>query len=370
MPTSHKPTIKGLALIGALLLAACRTGPAPTATLMPSVPPAPSATPTANVEPSPGFLIAAPDKSLMFVGFDGQPLPLGAAAETRYVLADLSVDPGWVQAYAVGPQGARRLDFVPRVINGFAAYQPPNAEGKLAWVTWSSQGNTGPVDSQIFVSGLDGSQAYAALKDSGDGILSVVRWSADGQRLYFSRESMGIGGYILFGGYSNLWEMNVADASTREIVPGANTNICLDDISPDESQVAQHCSRQTIGVLSPAGGGETQIQPPPEVTEFHQLGDARFSPDGSRLAFGLARGDVEHEDDEQGWVAVSQGMSGPAKLVATSPAKDYFSVWGWLDDQTLILQSRNATPGVWLVGADGSDLRRVADGTLLGVVGR
>ena len=110
----------------------------------------------------------------------------------------------------------------------------------------------------------------------------------------------------------------------------------------------------------------THIQPPPEVTEFGQLGDARFSPDGSRVAFGLARGTP---DAEQGWVAVSQGMSGLARLVVTSPANEYFSVWGWLDDQTLILQSRGATPGLWLVGADGSDLRRVADGTLLGVVG-
>ncbi len=360
----------GLALIAALLLAACRTGPAPTATPAPSAALSLSATPAAaTAVPGPGFLLAAPDKSVGFVGLDGQPRPLSDAAETRFVAADLSTDSrGELRAYVVGPQGAEQLAFVESISQGFAAYQPSNATGFLAWDNWANNAETGQVDSQIFVSSLDGSQAHAALKDSGERVLRVIRWSADGLRLFFSREPLGLGGYILFGGASNLWEMNLADGATREIVPDSAAGaICLDDISPDESQVALHCGQQAISVLSPAGGGVTQIQPPPEVTEFDQLGDARFSPDGSRVAFGLARGAPEAE---QGWVAVSQGMSGPARLVATSPANDYFSVWGWLDDQTIILQSRGATPGVWLVGADGSSLRRVADGTLLGVVGR
>src|SRR5689334_17193727 len=114
MPTSHKPTLTGLALITVLLLAACRTVPAPTATPLASVPPVPSATPVA-VTPvaGPGFLLAAPDKSVVFVGFDGQPQPLSAAAETRYVAADLSNDSrGALRAYAIGPQGVQPLAFV------------------------------------------------------------------------------------------------------------------------------------------------------------------------------------------------------------------------------------------------------------------
>jgi Tol biopolymer transport system component len=370
MPTSYKPTLKGLALITVILLAACRTGPAPTVTPAPSVTAPPSATPVA-VTPvaGPGFLLAAPDKSVVFVGLDGQPRPLSAAAETRYVAADLSNDSrGTLGAYAIGPQGVQPLAFVESISQGFAAYQPANGAGFLAWDNWASNADTGQVDSQIFTSALDGSQAHPALKDSAERALRVLRWSADGQRLFFSREPLGLGGYILFGGFSNLWAMNLADGAAREIVPDSAAGaICLDDISPDETQVAHHCSQKSISVLSPAGGGVTTILPPPEAVEFGQLGDARFSPDGSRVAFALARGTP---DAEQGWVAVSQGMSGPARLAATSPADDYFSVWDWLDDQTLILQSHGATPGVWLVGADGTALRRVADGTLLGVVGR
>jgi hypothetical protein len=113
------------------------------------------------------------------------------------------------------------------------------------------------------------------------------------------------------------------------------------------------------------GGSTTWIEPPAEVPEFGALGDARLSPDGTRVAFALARRDPENE---QGWVAVSDGLEGGSRLVATSDARDYFQVKQWLDGETLLLQSSGSVPGVWTVRADGSELRRLADGTVLGVV--
>jgi hypothetical protein len=385
MSTPSQTPFKTLSLIALFLLAACRQGPLPTATSSPSVTPLPSVTPanltaTAAAVNVRGVLISAANQRVLFFDSNGQERPLDEAPETLYVLApsDLTgILDGGRMAYAVGPQGARHLDFIESIGQGFAAYQPVNAAGKLAWDNWANNPDTGKVDSQIFTSGLDGSQARAVLRDSGDKVLRVVHWSADGQRLFFSRESLGPGGFIhfpgYFDGYSNLWELKLADGSSREIVPDAlDSAICLDDISPDETQVAHHCAPNVISVLSPAGGGLTQIQPPPEgpeATDFAVIGDARFSPDGSRLAYALARS-APSDLQLQGWVAVSQGMSGPARLIATSPADDFFSVWGWLDDQTLILQSRGGSWGVWLVGADGSNLRRLADGTMLGVVGQ
>jgi len=76
---------------------------------------------------------------------------------------------------------------------------------------------------------------------------------------------------------------------------------------------------------------------------------ARCSPDGSRLAYALARNDP---NDEQGWVAVSDGLNGTSKLVATSPAKDYFEVSAWLDAATIVLQSATPPQRVWIVRDD------------------
>ena len=106
---------------------------------------------------------------------------------------------------------------------------------------------------------------------------------------------------------------------------------------------------------------------PAEVPLFGTTGGARFSPDSKTLAFALAR---RNPDDEQGWVAVAGVAGGPSKLVATSPANDYFSVAGWLDADTLILQSAGQVAGVWTVDTNGQNLKRLHDGVFVGMIGQ
>jgi hypothetical protein len=55
-------------------------------------------------------------------------------------------------------------------------------------------------------------------------------------------------------------------------------------------------------------GEATILQPPVDVIGYQLLGSARFSPTGDYEAFALAQGDPKHEQ-------------------------------GWLDDQTLLVQS-------------------------------
>ncbi len=104
------------------------------------------------------------------------------------------------------------------------------------------------------------------------------------------------------------------------------------------------------------------------MTGSFVLGSAKFSPDGSQVAFGLARGDPQNE---MGWVAVSDGLSGPSRVILESPAGGYFSVVSWLNSSTLLLQwagvscGEDCPAGLWTVGTDGQGLTQVADGTFL-----
>jgi hypothetical protein len=315
------------------------------------------------------LVVAAPDLSVGLVDLDGQPHPLAEAPQPLYVLAHLDPDPAAPsRAYNLSSAGVFPLDVVQNLHQGFAAYIGPAApQGRLAWDTYTIDASGQGVTSQIHISSPDGSDARVALEEAGsDRVLRVWRWAPDGQQVYFSREPLGLGGYILFAGVSNLWAYNLADGITREVVPEAAAGIiCLDDLSHDGSLAAHHCQAGQVGVLSLALGQVAAILPPPEVGEFAQHGDVRFSPSQTRLAFAMARGTP---DAEQGWVAVSDGLSGGSRLVAVSPPGDYFQVKQWLDDETLLLQSWGASPGVWVVKADGSGLRRLADGTLLGVM--
>ena len=68
-------------------------------------------------------------------------------------------------------------------------------------------------------------------------------------------------------------------------------------------------------------------------------------------------------------MAIADVAGGPSRLIATSPANDYFSVAGFLDADTLILQSGGQMAGVWTVGTDGQNLKRVSDGVFLGSLG-
>jgi tricorn protease-like protein len=118
-------------------------------------------------------------------------------------------------------------------------------------------------------------------------------------------------------------------------------------------------------------GGTTTIQAPADVAGYRLLGSARFSPDGSRVAFALAQGDPSNE---RGWVAVGDRTGGLAKLILVGEAGSYYTVQGWLDDQTVLVQSNPimcndvCSSRLFTVGVDGSNPTKVADGSLLTVI--
>jgi tricorn protease-like protein len=117
-----------------------------------------------------------------------------------------------------------------------------------------------------------------------------------------------------------------------------------------------------------AGGGSDQtITPPGTVTDFRLVGSARFSPDGKRVAFGLAKADPSAE---QGYVAVSDGLEGQSNFLTTIEG-GYYTVVAWLDNKTLLLQNNtlacnpDCTNSLWTIGVDGANLTKLTDGTFL-----
>jgi len=381
-----KTALTLVAALAALAMMACDLGgsatatpaPLPTNTPPPTAVPATAttaatatvtrvpATPTATPPPAIILAVAGSDHKIGLVTFDGQSIPLQQAPGNLYALATLSSDPGApAKAYSIGPQGANELTFVNNSSEGFASFTGASApQGEVAWDHWATSAVSGTVNSDIFVANSDGSKLRSVLKLTGDHVLHVVRFSSDGQRLFYSQEPLGLGGYIPFSGVSNLSAVDLASGATTQLVPDAAAGIiCLDDFTPDVSLVALHCSKTTIDILDTTTGNIGLITPPAVVTNWQLHGDARISPDQAHVAYAQAVGDPDHE---QGWVAVSDNITGTSHLVATSPAGDYFSVKGWLNNTTLVLQSWGAKPGVWVVQADGSDLRRLADGIFLG----
>jgi hypothetical protein len=256
------------------------------------------------------------------------------------------------------------------------AVWPGNGTDKprLAWAT-SPTGDPGTT--QLFIATADGSSVTAVVTetvtaDQPPYQLVAERWSDDGQSLYYSREPYGIGGYIPFAGASSLYRYNLADGSVTELIAQPSNGggmICLDDLNADVSLAVGHCmDPKTISVQTISSGVVQTITAPGTVTDFRLAGGARFNPAGTRVAFGLAKGDPTAE---QGYLALSDSLSGQSNFLATTDPGHYYTVVAWLNDATLLLQlntlacNPDCTNSLWTIGSDGANLTRLTDGTFL-----
>ncbi len=301
-------------------------------------------------------------------------LPSGGGAQgAAYVL-----DTNQGRAVVTDGNGFHDLVFVQSPTTYGLAVWPgdANSPARLAWATQISAGNQ---SSTIKISNLDGTLFDTLLTQDSPNPPSQLMaqfFSPDGQWLYFSKEPLGLGGYIIFGGGSNLYKINV---TTKEIIDVIPTDLseepagCLDAISPDFLYVAEHCSQNNIRIRDLTSGGVFIFIPPAEITTGNQLaGSARFSPDGKKLAYAVAKG---VQDAEQGWVVVSDTAIDNSKVILTSQVGSYYTIAGWLDDQTLLVQSTNpldcspfCKSELWTVKADGTEAQPAAAGSFLAAI--
>ncbi|HEY3342512.1 MAG TPA: hypothetical protein VGK81_10860, partial [Anaerolineae bacterium] len=222
------------------------------------------------------------------------------------------------------------------------------------------------------ISRPDGSEMRSVVTETQSVMLPSLlplRWSSDGKSLLYSSEPTGIGGYILFDGFSSLYRLDIASGVTMTLIPKDNKRlICLDDINQAATSITEHCDELSIHVLSLTNNVSSTITPPAVVTDAAVLGSAIFSPDGSRVAFAMAR---NNPDNEQGWLALSNGLSGSSNLIYTSQPGTFASVAGWLDANTIVFQTSaltgvsNTPDTVWAINADGSNVRQLAQGDIL-----
>jgi hypothetical protein len=293
----------------------------------------------------------------------------GSILGTAYVL-----DTSLARAVAVDANGQHELSFIQNPTYGLAIWR--GGEGSQPMLAWGTQLNQ-DTGSSLMIASPDGSDLETLLTINMDTSFPVQLvaelWSADGKSVYFSKEPVGLGGYILFSGASNLYRIDVSTKEVTEIIPQPSTpnpEICLDAISGDYRLVADHCTQNVITIRELQDGSTTTIEPPSDVVGYRLLGSARFSPSGDRVAFSLAQG---NPDDERGWVAIGNSTGGVSQLVLAGEAGSYYTVLGWLDDQTLLVQSiniNNAGMGnqIFTVGIDSSNLTKVADGMLLTII--
>jgi WD40 repeat protein len=323
-------------------------------------------------------LVETKDLNLEIVGEDGHITPfaragvqLASGPNNRAQLVDQKLyaisDPSATspsRAYEIDASGAQPLAVVAQPPQGLAVWPGSGTQpARIAWGEVDFQQS--PVPTRLMIAPLGTTSGTAVYQTTSTEGLFVVplRWAPDGKHLYFSMEPSGLGGYILFGGRSSLYSLDVGSGATTEIIPVdlRHSAICLDDLSPDNTLIARHCDGE-ISVTNLQSGQRTKVNLPKELTPdmVSQRGDVRFSPDGTRLAFAMAKGD---SNNEQGWVGVTDDLTGSSRLVATAPKGSYYSVLGWFDANTLLVEVHDLNQNLnnlQLLALDGSQPREFA----------
>ncbi|MFH1426037.1 MAG: hypothetical protein ABIG66_01240 [Candidatus Kerfeldbacteria bacterium] len=163
-----------------------------------------------------------------------------------------------------------------------------------------------------------------------DGETDVSILSLTNEDVYIGLSRTGLGGYILYWGPESMYRLNFAtDKLTKTVVEGF-----IADISSDGSMMAyikvnlgDTVSRSVI-VRNLEDESEQEF---PVDEKYNQVGDAVFSPDGTKIAYGAAIGEPE---GEAGVVIIINIESGE-QTTAAETEDTYYVVDGWKDADTV-----------------------------------
>jgi hypothetical protein len=371
----------------ALALLACRLGGAAVAeptvpASAPTEPAVPTQLPTAApaVEP---LVVTHVDPEFRITSLDGTLVETRPAEGMSYPRPNTAQVVGDAIFYVAGP-GAMAGQVVRRVASDgiadleFTRSQEPNLAfavspdgARIAWshTSWLS----GPPLSELWMAAIDGSSPILVAQTEADDdiaeyfVLEPVSWLDDGDLVY-AWQVTGIGGYILFFGWSSLYRYDAAAASTTPLA-GVEPDVtapCWTDVTADGAFVLGACGDSREVIERDTATGVEKVFP--LLPDQGQAGAAVYGPMPDLLAYAIARG---NPDDEAGQVVTVAGEGAPAAIASQSPGA--FGVLAWVDESRLVagywLGGGPAESFVDLVGLDGSR-SPIAAGELIGLMRR
>ncbi len=199
----------------------------------------------------------------------------------------------------VTSDGVETLDFTAGEEMASVTFAVSADERRIAW-THSTYEAAGVV-SQLWIANLDGRDAQMVVEsDPSDSIeeyfaLEAVRWE-DGDLIY-AWQVTGIGGYILFFGWSSFYRYSPVDNISTPLIPASaeGTGPCWYAVSPDGMYAVGGCGDGGMRERELSSGTDTAF---PVLPDQGQQGGAAYSPSGERLAYAIARGNYENESGQ------------------------------------------------------------------------
>jgi len=264
--------------------------------------------------------------------------------------------------------GVETLDFTAAEDTDALTFAVSEDETRIAWThTFFGQASR---FSKLWIAGIDGSNPELIVETGTPDsqplpeyfALEAVRWMDDGDLIY-AWQVTGIGGYILFFGWSSFYRYSPADGASTPLIPASEEGAgpCWYALSPDGAYAAGGCGPDGMRERELPGGAEIAF---PVLPDQGQQGEAAYSPSGDRLAYAIARGNYEDEGG-QVLLRLNRGES-PTATASHSPG--YFERILWADEDRLVVGYTVGEAGaVDLLNVDGTR-SPIGDGRLIGLM--
>jgi len=265
-----------------------------------------------------------------------------------------------------------RLDFLDLAVA--PAYQFGNflVSPDENWIVWSvGQSKAGESHSAFYLARMDGSEQRVVLDEHYDDLRRIwpVAWAPASDTLFFARQLLVEGGGTALpafqGRYSNLYRFSVETGEVNKVIPldeGTDCRFCVADISPDGRWLAYHHKDGALYLRDLDSGDETYVS----AGHGDWVAGARFSPDGSHLAYVEVQGHDQPRFAGARTILVNAPLTEPGVIVSEHANIVDWPV-GWLDGETLILERGNAEGnhlGLWVAGSS-----QESDDLLPGILG-
>jgi hypothetical protein len=254
---------------------------------------------------------------------------------------------------------------------------------RLAWSVYGWASSYSRFSQELFIVSPDGLSRTTLSTETTPGnfpYIEPLRWSRDGQKLYYDRSPDGLGGWIPFGGATGLYVFDLEKNVSRELIaPDSMTPLCVGDLSRDERLTVDNCNETyELTIRNIKTSQIIKIPHPADWIEVDEIGfgkpteagGARFSPETQKVAYGFNR-EPHGSQPTQSWIAVADITSQKSQIVLTAQPDELVSVIGWInEDQLLIHRDQNTGDGssLWVMRTDGTELQLIAQGTLIAIL--
>jgi len=235
----------------------------------------------------------------------------------------------------------------------FSSLVSPDGQ-KVVWTENKSQENK--TNSKLMLADLDGQNKKVLIEKDFDGekYFNLIRWSNSNEEIYFSEQYGGLGGYIVFGGPSNLSKINIYTSKLECLFEESNRIGYIGDISSNEEFIAYFPridGNPKLAIKNMKTGKENIVDIPIEEG-FKEGGNAHFSPDNKYLVYNIA---YCNPDDEY-YRTIIINSEGKNQRTIIDDSQKIYRAMGWISNDEILLRGPNSID--YIIDINGSSLRK------------